>query len=95
MSDRERETKPERHNWDSGWQLQQKPATVHLMLEEALVRVTKQPREQILLVGASRTDAGVHALGQASIFVSVFSRNLKYSVYFIKANIRRQFLVKI
>jgi tRNA pseudouridine(38-40) synthase len=62
----EREIKIEKCIMDSGWQLQKKPATVHLMLEDALVRVTKQPREQILLVGASRTDAGVHALGQAS-----------------------------
>lgn len=49
----------------AGWQLQQKPATVQLMLEEALTRITKLSREKLVLVGASRTDSGVHAFDQA------------------------------
>lgn len=53
-----------------GWQKQQppdKPAlrTVQGVVEEVLVRLLGQP---INLLGASRTDAGVHALGQTAQF---------------------------
>ena len=52
-----------------GWQ-RQEPAgqpvlrTGQGVLEEALVRVLRQPRDELALLGASRTDAGVHAIGQ-------------------------------
>ncbi len=52
-----------------GWQ-RQEPAgqpvlrTGQGVLEEALVRVLRQPRDELALLGASRTDAGVHAMGQ-------------------------------
>ncbi len=52
-----------------GWQ-RQEPAgqpvlrTGQGVLEDALVRVLRQPREELALLGASRTDAGVHAIGQ-------------------------------
>ena len=56
-----------------GWQKQEpagKPPlrTVQGELENALVRVLRQPRESIGLLGASRTDAGVHAMGQSCHF---------------------------
>jgi tRNA pseudouridine38-40 synthase len=44
-----------------GWQRQPAARTVQGVLEEALARVTGQ---DITLAGTSRTDAGVHALGQ-------------------------------
>ena len=52
-----------------GWQ-RQEPAGLPVLrtgqgvLEDALVRVLRQPREELSLLGASRTDAGVHAIGQ-------------------------------
>lgn len=49
----------------AGWQRQTNGLAVQQVLEEALQKAT---REQITVTGASRTDAGVHALGQAVHF---------------------------
>ena len=49
----------------SGWQRQLNGLAVQQVLEEALSRATG---ESIVVTGASRTDAGVHALGQAVHF---------------------------
>lgn len=49
----------------SGWQRQLNALAVQQVLEEALSRLT---RENIVVTGASRTDAGVHALGQRAHF---------------------------
>ncbi len=49
-----------------GWQRQQRHIdTVQQCLEDALVRVVNHP---VAVNGASRTDAGVHALGQVATF---------------------------
>lgn len=47
-----------------GWQFQQTPPTIQCILEKALTRATKLERKDLHLVGASRTDGGVHAWGQ-------------------------------
>jgi tRNA pseudouridine38-40 synthase len=49
----------------SGWQRQANAMTVQQKLEEALFALTG---ERITMMGASRTDAGVHALGQRAHF---------------------------
>ncbi len=49
----------------AGWQRQINGLAVQQVLEEAL---TKATGERIVVTGASRTDAGVHALGQAVHF---------------------------
>ena len=49
----------------AGWQRQINGLAVQQVLEEALQKATK---EHIVVTGASRTDAGVHALGQAVHF---------------------------
>lgn len=49
----------------AGWQLQENAVAVQQRLEEALCRLTG---ERIRVTGASRTDAGVHALGQRAHF---------------------------
>ncbi len=49
----------------AGWQRQLNGLAVQQVLEEALQKATKEP---IVVTGASRTDAGVHALGQAVHF---------------------------
>ena len=48
-----------------GWQLQSGVITVEGVLNEAVSRLTG---EQIQVIGASRTDAGVHALGNVAVF---------------------------
>lgn len=49
---------------NSGWQYQESTPTIQCLLESALMRITKLDRRELCLVGASRTDAGVHAWGQ-------------------------------
>ena len=49
----------------AGWQRQANALAVQQVIEEALTRLT---RERIVVHGASRTDAGVHALGQSAHF---------------------------
>jgi len=48
-----------------GWQRQAAEPTVQAEIEQALSAMT---RSDITLIGAGRTDAGVHALGQAAHF---------------------------
>eukprot|EP00257_Ricinus_communis_P016533 XP_015574732.1 uncharacterized protein LOC8261356 isoform X1 [Ricinus communis] len=57
----------------AGWQFQQSPPTIQCYLEKALIQVTKLDRKDLLLVGASRTDTGVHAFGQVAHFVTPFN----------------------
>ncbi len=49
----------------SGWQRQENAVSVQQRLEEALGKLLRQ---QVRVTGASRTDAGVHALGQTVHF---------------------------
>ncbi len=48
-----------------GWQIQPTDITVTSALQEAWLRLLGQP---VSILGASRTDAGVHALGQVARF---------------------------
>lgn len=48
-----------------GWQIQPNAITVEGVLNEAISRLTG---EEIQVIGASRTDAGVHALGNVAVF---------------------------
>ncbi|MBI4611835.1 MAG: tRNA pseudouridine(38-40) synthase TruA [Candidatus Rokubacteria bacterium] len=50
-----------------GWQVQPVVLTVQGLLTDALTRILREP---VKVVGASRTDAGVHALGQVASFVT-------------------------
>lgn len=49
----------------SGWQRQRKEASVQETLEKAIKEMFAQ---EVVVVGAGRTDAGVHALGQVAHF---------------------------
>ena len=49
----------------AGWQRQSNAMTVQEKLERAVLRLTG---EEVCVSGASRTDAGVHALGQSAHF---------------------------
>ena len=48
-----------------GWQLQPGAVTIEQILNEALTGLLGEP---ITVIGASRTDAGVHALGNVAVF---------------------------
>lgn len=48
-----------------GWQVQNNGVTIESMLNEALKDLTG---EEINVLGASRTDAGVHAMGNVAVF---------------------------
>ena len=48
-----------------GWQLQPNVVTIESVLNEALSSLFK---ENIKVIGASRTDTGVHALGNIAVF---------------------------
>jgi len=48
-----------------GWQRQPKKRTIQGTLEDALARIAQK---KVTVIGAGRTDAGVHALGQAANF---------------------------
>lgn len=49
----------------SGWQIQPNAITVEGVLTDALSTLLREP---VTLIGASRTDAGVHALGNVAVF---------------------------
>ena len=51
-----------------GWQVQDGVRTVEGDLMKALSRVLDRPLDQVKFQGASRTDSGVHALGQVAHF---------------------------
>ncbi|XP_038720370.1 tRNA pseudouridine synthase A 1 isoform X2 [Tripterygium wilfordii] len=65
----------------AGWQFQLSPPTVQCILEKALIRATKLERKDLHLVGASRTDTGVHAWGQVAHFVTPFNYDSLDSIH--------------
>lgn len=60
-----------------GWQIQPQAITITACLQETFFKVFQRP---VIITGASRTDTGVHALGQ----VATFSTDLNLSPATIK-----------
>lgn len=71
--------------YDLGWQYQKSTPTVQCLVEEALTRITKLERDHLGLVGAGRTDAGVHAWGQVW-FIFVRTLRIQYLWLILKFN---------
>jgi tRNA pseudouridine38-40 synthase len=62
-----------------GWQVQPDQITVAGLLESSFAQLFKQ---EVTLIGASRTDAGVHALGQVAHFstdLAIMPAQLEYA----------------
>ncbi len=49
----------------AGWQMQKNALGVETVINQALLKLTG---EEIVIIGASRTDSGVHALGNVAVF---------------------------
>lgn len=64
-----------------GWQYQPSIPTIQYFLEDALICITKLDRKKLCLVGAGRTDTGVHAWGQVAHFTTPFSYHCLNSIH--------------
>jgi len=53
-----------------GWQILPEKPTIQGKITEVLQKILPNPPTPIKLIGASRTDAGVHALGQVANFLT-------------------------
>ncbi|MBQ9594051.1 MAG: tRNA pseudouridine(38-40) synthase TruA [Lachnospiraceae bacterium] len=63
-----------------GWQLQDGQVSIESVLNEAISHLLK---EEISVIGASRTDSGVHSLGTAAVFdtnTRIPAEKLKYAI---------------
>ena len=67
-----------------GWQIQKKGRTVQGEIEDALKKIFKN--NNINLIGAGRTDSGVHALGQIANVKIDTDMQSKKLVYFLLKN---------
>ena len=54
-----------------GWQLQPNGITIEEVLNQALSELLREP---VVVIGASRTDSGVHAEGAVARFKSAVTR---------------------
>ncbi len=64
----------------SGWQIQDNANSIQAEVEKAIYRLTKK---EVTLIGAGRTDAKVHALGQVANFfieTSIPGESFKYAL---------------
>ncbi len=75
----------------SGWQYQPKRKTIQGEIEKVLKRIF---REEIRVVGAGRTDAGVHAIGQVANFKLKSKMSVKSLKAALNGNLPRDIFVK-
>ena len=59
-----------------GWQTQKSGGTIQDIIKDKIQSITG---EEVRLTGASRTDAGVHALGQVAVFGMLTSLSMQLS----------------
>lgn len=74
-----------------GWQVQKNAPTIQGALEKALAKITG---ESIRVTGASRTDAGVHAKGQACNFYTASRIPLDRIPHALNANLPKSIVVR-
>lgn len=73
-----------------GWQIQKNGVTVEEKLNQAL---TKLMQEKITVIGASRTDSGVHAMGNVAVFDTVSSIPAEKIAYALNRNLPEDIVV--
>lgn len=69
-----------------GWQKQKNAITIQEIIENLLIDLFK---EKITLIGAGRTDAGVHALGQVANFKTIIYKEPKLLYKYLNAKLPR------
>lgn len=75
----------------SGWQIQPNSDTIENQLDVAINKLTK---ENIHVIGASRTDAGVHAMGNVAVFDTESSIPPDRFCYALNANLPKDIVVQ-
>lgn len=74
-----------------GWQRQNNAISIQEVLEEAISSITG---EKISVIGAGRTDAGVHALGQVANFITNTRIPIDKLPYAINSKLPEDIIVK-
>jgi tRNA pseudouridine38-40 synthase len=74
-----------------GWQIQPSSPTIQRVIEDLLFKIFKQ---RIVLVYSSRTDAGVHALGQVANFVCEPKYDEKVMLLMLNTQLPEDIVVK-
>ena len=67
-----------------GWQIQKNGITIEEVLNKTLSRFFK---EEITVIGASRTDSGVHAMGNVAVFdanVTMPPEKISYAIIYYR-----------
>jgi tRNA pseudouridine38-40 synthase len=75
----------------SGWQIQPNSSSIQGVIEQALHKLLKAP---IRLIGAGRTDAGVHAIGQTAHFTTLLPLDCSQMLYALNGILPRDIRIK-
>lgn len=75
----------------SGWQLQENAKTIQQSIIDAIKIIIK---EKVNLIGAGRTDAGVHALGQVANFRSNLELDINKFLYSLNSILPKDIAIK-
>ncbi|MBK9097757.1 MAG: tRNA pseudouridine(38-40) synthase TruA [bacterium] len=70
----------------AGWQIQQNALTIQEVISNSIKQILQ---EEISLVGAGRTDSGVHAIGQVANFMSDKELDLQKFLYSLNSVLPR------
>ncbi len=75
----------------SGWQIQKNAKTIQEEIQKAIYKTT---REKVNLVGAGRTDAGVHAKGQVANFITSSDIPCKQFAWALNSVLAKDIVIK-
>lgn len=75
----------------SGWQIQKNAKTVQEEIQKAIFKITK---EKINIIGAGRTDAGVHAKGQVANFLTSSKIKDKQFAWALNSVLKEDIVIK-
>lgn len=75
----------------SGWQIQKNAITIQEEIQKAILKITG---ERVNIIGAGRTDAGVHARGQVANFITSASIPKKQFAWALNSVLKKDIVVK-